>query len=46
MAIDLNPIIESLLFVAEDPISLEHFKKILDAETREIRAALANLKAE
>ena len=44
---DLKNIIESLLFVAEEPLSLERLKKILpQAEAEEIREAVAALQAE
>jgi segregation and condensation protein B len=38
---ELKNIIESLLFVSEEPLSVETFKRIVDtAETKDIRAAL------
>ncbi len=44
---DLKHIIESLLFVAEEPISLNQFKRIIaPAEGREIKEALTELVAE
>ncbi len=44
---NLNHIIESLLFVAEEPISINQFKRIIvQAAGREIKAALAALAAE
>jgi segregation and condensation protein B len=44
---DLKPILESLLFVAEEALSLERLHKLLpEAEAREIREALAELGAE
>jgi segregation and condensation protein B len=44
---DLKNIIESLLFVAETPISLDRFKEVLEAEdTKEIRQALELLSGE
>jgi segregation and condensation protein B len=44
---DLKHIVESLLFVAEEPLSTERFKKILEpAEAGAIAEALAALKAD
>ena len=44
---DIKNIIESLLFVAEEPLALERFKKILiQAETKEIRSALEEISTE
>ncbi|MEJ2168414.1 MAG: SMC-Scp complex subunit ScpB [Desulfobacterales bacterium] len=44
---NLKYIIESLLFVADEPLTMERFKKIIaPAETQEIRAALSALAAE
>jgi segregation and condensation protein B len=44
---DLKNIIESLLFVAQEPLTLDRFKKILvQAETREIRKALEDIGTE
>ncbi len=44
---DLKHIIESLLFVAEEPISLNRFKRVIaPAEGREIKQALIELVAE
>lgn len=44
---DLKNIIESLLFVAEDPLSIDRIRAICaDAETREIRQALQSLSDE
>ena len=44
---DIKYIIESLLFVAEGPLTLDRIKNILvQAETGEIRAAIADLSAE
>jgi segregation and condensation protein B len=44
---NLKHIIESLLFVAEEPISLNRFKRVIPpAEGREIKQALAELIAE
>ena len=41
---DIKNIIESLLFVAEEPLTIDRFKKMLDADgTEEIRAALRTL---
>jgi len=41
---DIKNIIESLLFVAEEPLTVDRFKKMLDADgTEEIRAALRTL---
>ena len=41
---DVKNIIESLLFVAEEPLMVDRIKRILShAETREIRDALAEL---
>lgn len=44
---NLKHIIESLLFVADEPLTMERFKKIIaPAETQEIRDALTALAAE
>jgi segregation and condensation protein B len=44
---DIKYIIESLLFVADEPLTVDRIKKILfQAETVEIRAAMAELSAE
>ena len=44
---DLKNIIESLLFVAQEPLTVDRFKKILvQAETREIRKALEDIDTE
>jgi segregation and condensation protein B len=44
---ELKNIIESLLFVAQEPLSLDRLKKILEhAETREIRKALEDISVE
>ncbi len=44
---DIKNIIESLLFVAEEPLTIERFKKIISgAETKEVREALEELKAD
>jgi segregation and condensation protein B len=44
---DLKNIVESLLFVADEPLSLERLKKIVEpAEAQEIRQALAALQAD
>ena len=44
---DIKNIIESLLFVAEEPLTIEHFKKIISgSETKELREALGELKAD
>ena len=44
---DLKNIIESLLFVAQEPLSVDRLKKILEhAETREIRQALEDISVE
>ena len=44
---DIKNIIESLLFVAQEPLSIDRFKKILEhAETREIRQALEDISIE
>ncbi len=44
---DLKHIIESLLFVAEEPISLNRFKRVIaQAEGKEIKAALTALAVE
>ena len=44
---DIKNIIESLLFVAEEPLTIDRFKKIIsDAETKELREALEELKAD
>ena len=44
---NIKPIIESLLFVAEEPLTLERIKRIIThADTAEIRAALTALSAE
>ena len=44
---DLKKIIESLLFVSETPLTMEHFKNILEGEeTAAIRAAIDGLKTE
>jgi len=44
---DIKNIIESLLFVADEPLSLDRFKSIIgQAETKEIRLALEELEAE
>ena len=44
---NLKHIIESLLFVAEEPLTVDKIKRIaVNAETREIRSALADLSAE
>jgi segregation and condensation protein B len=44
---DLKYIVESLLFVAKDPITLENLKKAIpDIEAKEIRAALLELSKE
>jgi len=43
---DLKNIIESLLFVAEAPLSIERLKQITAAETKEIREALEALSNE
>ena len=44
---DIKNIIESLLFVAEEPLTIDRFKKIISgAETKEVRAALEELKAD
>ena len=44
---DLKNIIESLLFVAQEPLTVERFKKILvQAETGEIRKALEDIGTE
>jgi segregation and condensation protein B len=41
---NLKPIVEGLLFVAQEPLTIERLKKVLpEADTREIRAALAEL---
>ena len=44
---DIKNIIESLLFVAQEPLSVDRLKKILEhAETREIRKALEDISVE
>ena len=44
---DIKYIIESLLFVVDEPLTVNHIKKILvEAETKEIREAMAELTAE
>ena len=44
---DIKNIIESLLFVAEEPLTIDRFKKIISgAETKELREALEELKAD
>ena len=43
---NINYIIESLLFVADEPLTVDRIKKILQAETKEIREAMAELTAE
>jgi segregation and condensation protein B len=44
---DIKNIIESLLFVAQEPLSVDRLKKILEhAETREIRKALEDISIE
>ncbi|MGD2188157.1 MAG: SMC-Scp complex subunit ScpB [Desulfobacterales bacterium] len=44
---DVKNIIESLLFVAEEPLTIDRFKKIISgAETRELREALEDLAAD
>ncbi len=44
---DIKYIIESLLFVADEPLTVDRLKKILtQAESAEIREAMANLSAE
>ena len=44
---DLKNIVETLLFVAEEPLSAERLKKLLvQAEVAEIRAALESLQAD
>lgn len=44
---ELKNIIESLLFVAQEPLSVDRLKKILEhAETREIRKALEDISVE
>ena len=44
---DIKYIIESLLFVVDEPLTIDRIKKILvQAETREIREAMAELSAE
>jgi segregation and condensation protein B len=44
---DIKNIIESLLFVAEEPLTIDHFKKIISgAETKALREALEELKAD
>ena len=44
---DIKYIIESLLFVADEPLTVDRLKKILiQVETREIREAMAELTAE
>jgi segregation and condensation protein B len=44
---DIKNIIESLLFVAEDPLSIDRIKKVVaPAETKEIRQAVEELKSD
>ena len=44
---DIKNIIESLLFVADEPLSIDRFKRIIgQAETKEIRLALEELSAD
>lgn len=44
---DIKNILESLLFVADEPLTIDRIKKILvESETAEIRAAMAELSAE
>jgi len=44
---NIKHIVESLLFVADEPLTMERFKKIIThAETQQIRGALTDLKAE
>jgi segregation and condensation protein B len=44
---DIKNIIESLLFVAEEPLTIDRLKKIVTpAETKEIRAALDEISAD
>ena len=44
---DIKNIIESLLFVADEPLSIDRFKNIIgQAETKEIRQALEELEAD
>ena len=44
---DIKNIIESLLFVAEEPLTIDRFKRILaQADTKEIRTALEQIAAE
>ena len=44
---DIKNIIESLLFVAEEPLTIDRFKNIISgAETKEVREALEELKAD
>ena len=44
---DIKNIIESLLFVAEEPLTIDRFKKIISgSETKEVREALEELKAD
>jgi len=44
---NIKHIVESLLFVAEEPLTMERFKKIIpEVEARQIRDVLAELKAE
>ncbi len=47
MTDDIKNIIESLLFVSEAPLTIDHFKKIITfADTKEIRKALEMLSEE
>ena len=44
---DIKNIIESLLFVAEEPLTIDRFKQIItQAETKQIRAALEEISTE
>ena len=43
---DLNNILESLLFVAEAPITIERFRQITNLDAKEIRSVLNALSDE
>ena len=44
---DIKNIIESLLFVSQEPLTIDRFKKIISGtETKDLREALEDLKAD
>ncbi|MCW3491459.1 SMC-Scp complex subunit ScpB [Dethiobacter alkaliphilus] len=43
---NLKPLIEALLFVAEEPLPPDKIAEIVEAETKEVRAALKELQEE